>query len=85
MSWIIPLCVLTMVVVLYVVLPVPPVSLALLKRLKRTKQVKVDIFCPHGRFIPGVFRYKKDNKRTYSCDQCNFVVTLSVFKGEVDW
>jgi hypothetical protein len=51
---------------------------------RQKSRVKVEIICPHGAFIPGVYAPGKAPRR-FGCDRCEFRVTLSTFSGEVDW
>jgi hypothetical protein len=48
------------------------------------RRAKVEITCPHGRFIPGTYRLGSPVSR-YGCKHCGFEVRISTHKGEVDW
>jgi hypothetical protein len=55
---------------------------ALLARFRR--RAKVEITCPHGRFIPGTYRLGRPASH-YGCKDCGFTVRISTHQGEVDW
>lgn len=55
----------------------------LFKRFRR--QVRVDIVCPHGEFIPAAYGPAVRATGRYGCKHCDFHVRLSTFRGEVTW